>query len=140
MITIALTPVPIPPNGVPVTRQQNTQFANDYAILAAPNLSSVQRKTIRILGLIYSLNNVRGADYRNNIPQLAADAAAYTNGISNFDLDTALAVSEWSNGYNADATLTTDVNAILKLQPSLQARPEQELDRMIALLELRLAR
>lgn len=140
MITIALTPIPIPPSGFPVTRQQQTAFTNDYAILSAPNLSSIQRKTIRILGLIYSLNNVRGVDYRNNIPQLASDAAAYTNGISNFDLDTALAASEWSNGFNADATLTTDVNAIMKLQPSLEVRPEQDLDRMIALLEIRLAR
>lgn len=140
MITIALTPIPLPPNGFPVTRQQQTAFTNDYAILGAPNLTRIQRKTIRILGLIYSLNNVRSVDYRNNIAQLASDAAAYTNGISNFDLDTALAASEWSNGFNADAALGTDVNAMMKLQPSLEVRPEQELDRMIALLEIRLAR
>lgn len=140
MITISLQPIPLPPSGFPVTRQQNLQFANDYAILSAPNLSSKDRKTIRILGLMFSLNNVRSIDYRNNTKQLAADAAAYTNGISNFDLDTALAASEWSNGFNADATLTTDVNAMLSRNPDLQARPEQELDRMIALLELRLAR
>lgn len=140
MITIALTPIPIPPAGFPVTRQQQTAFTNDYAILTSPNLNRIQRKTIRVLGLIYSLNNVRSVDYRNNIPQLASDAAAYTNGISNFDLDAALTASEWSNGFNADPTLTTDVNAIITLQPSLLARPEQELDRMIALLEIRLAR
>lgn len=138
MITIALQPIPLPPVGFPVTRQQNTQFVNDYMTLAVPNLSARDRKTIRILGLIYELNNVKSVDYRTNIKQLASDAAAYTNGISNFDLDVAEAAIQWSNGYNKDTSLTTDVNAILAKNPDLQARPEQELDRMIALLEVRL--
>ena len=138
MITIALQPIPLPPSGFPVTRQQNTQFVNDYMTLAVPNLSARDRKTIRILGLIYELNNVKSVDYRTNIKQLASDAAAYTNGISNFDLDVAEAAIQWSNGYNKDTTLTTDVNAMLAKNPDLQARPEQELDRMIALLEIRL--
>lgn len=138
MITIALTPIPLPPVGFPVTRQQNTEFADDYAKLHVPNLSTRDRKAIRILGLIYELNNVRGVDYRTNIKQLASDAAAYTNGISNFDLDVAETAIAWSNGYAKDTSLTTDVTAILAKNPDLQARPEQELDRMIAMLEVRL--
>ncbi len=138
MITIALQQIPLPPVGFPVTRQQQTQFTNDYATLAAPSLTVIQRKTIRILGLMYNLNNVRGVDYRNNLSQLVADADAYTNGISNFDLEVAMDAIDWSNGNRKDASLTTDVNALMGLHPGLLQRPEQELDRIIAMLNIRL--
>src|SRR5690242_2944491 len=95
--TGTLVQIPLPPAGFPVTRQQQTQFVNDYMIIGQPNATPVDQKVIRILSLMYALNTARGIDYRNNLPQLLNDAAAYTNGISLFNLDIAMAAIEWSN-------------------------------------------
>lgn len=134
MATITLTQIPRPVS--PVAPVQNQTFANDYAIVSAPNLTTKDRNLIRMLGLIATLKNIRGVDYRTNHSQLRSDAAAYTNGISNFDLRAAMAVIEWTNGSQADASLTNDVEGLRKLAPHMLQLSEQEQDRIIAFLEV----
>jgi hypothetical protein len=135
-----LTVIPRPVS--PVAPVQNATFAADYAILSEPNLDTRARKTIRILGLIASLASIRGVDYRVTAKghyQLRADAAAYTNGISLFDLQAALAAVEWSNGSAADATLPTTLPALLQAAPHMLQLGEDALDRIIAFLEVSVA-
>lgn len=135
--TATLTQIPFPVS--PVARVQNTVFCNDYAIVGAPNLTQLDRKLLSLIGLMYQLNAVKGVDYRTNLAQLMADAQAYTGGISRFDLESAMAAIEWSNGSRADASIPNNVPALRAQHPSvLNGRNAQDLDRMIALLRIRL--
>ncbi len=137
MAIVLLEQIPIPPAG-PVSRQQQTQFVNNYNKLGPPNLDYQDLNTIRILGLIYSLNALRGVDYRKNYPQLLADAAAYTNGISLFDKRISLAAVEWSNGNRADPTLSNNVEALCQQGPIFDIMGQDQLDRIITMLEIRI--
>ena len=138
MAIVLLEQIPIPPAGFPVTRQQQTQFVNDYFKIAAPNLDYQDVATIRILGLIYTLNNVRGVDYRNNIQQLLNDAAAYTNGISNFDKHIGITVADWSNANRADPTLSNNVETMCQQGHIFDIMGQDQIDRIIAFLRVRI--
>lgn len=138
MATGPLVIIPRPPIGFPVTRQQQQQFVNDYMMLSAPNATPVDQKVVRILALMYSLNTARGVDYRTNLPQLLNDAAAYTGGISIFNQDAALAAIEWSNAATGDATIPSSLQALRALHPGLWQRRDDTLDRIIAMLEIRI--
>ncbi len=132
------TLVQIPTLVSPVTRVQNVAFCNDYYIVSPPNASEVDRKLIRIQGLIQELFVVRGIDYRNNTAQLMTDATAFTGGITMFHLDAAEAAIEWSNGSRSNASIANNIPALRQVSPDLLQRPAETLDRMIALLRLRL--
>lgn len=139
MAIINLEQIPIPPAGFPVTRQQQTQFVNNYMKLSAPTLDEQDRLTIRILGLIYSLNALKGVNYKNNHAQLVADAAAYTNGVSMLSPQIALGAIEWSNGNKVDATLSTNVEALCQEGRDFEQYPPDTLYRIITMLEIRLS-
>jgi hypothetical protein len=135
--TLTLTQVPFPVS--PVAKVQQTTFVNDYLLLSPPNCTELDRKLVQLIGLMYQLNVVRGVDYRTNMRQLMADAQAYTGAISNFNLDAAQAVIEWSNGTRQDATIPNNLPALRAQHPSvLSGRNAQDMDRMIALLRVRL--
>lgn len=119
---------------IAVNATSATTFASDYYKLAVPNISTRDRMTIRILGLIYKLNNAGGANYKSNHAGLMQDAVVYTRGISQFDLDTAMAALDWNTGNVADATLSTDVPTLLKEGRDLDNKSEEELSQIIAFL------
>lgn len=121
----------------PVAPVQAVPFTYDYALLA--RLPKKDQQLIRILGLCASLKSLRGVDYRTNHPQLRADAAAYTNGISMLDIMPSLSAIEWSNGALADPTLTSDIEGLLQKGTTFRQISELEMDRVIAFLEASVA-
>jgi hypothetical protein len=124
------------PGATPITPNATSAktFANDYAKVNVPNLSSQDRKTLAILGLIYKLNNAGGANYKTNHAGLIQDATVYTGGISQFSLEAAMAALDWNTGNVADVTLSTDVPTLMKEGRDLDDLPVQTLDRIIAFL------
>ena len=138
MAIVLLEQIPLPPSGVPVTRQQQTQFVNNYMKLAPPNLDVMDRKAIRAVALIHSLNIARGVDYRTNHAQLIADAAAYTNGVPLIVADTALTAIEVSNALRADAAMSNNVEALCQEGRDFEALSEDVMDRIISMLEVRI--
>lgn len=121
----------------PITNTAGGVFAADYFKLAAPNLSVKQRKALRIWALIgYYQSTV---DYRTNPGLLINDAVTYTKGISNFDLEVALAVADWAAGTTANAsTVTGDVAASIKSAKAFLEVPELTLDKIIAYFRIQL--
>jgi len=109
-------------------------FANDYFKLVNQNISTRDRKTIDILGLIYKLNNAGGANYKSNHAGLITDSLVYTRGIERFDLCVAMAALDWNTGNVADATLSTDIPTLTKEGRDLDNLAEEQLDRIIAFL------
>jgi hypothetical protein len=130
------------PGATPVTRNATSQksFVNDYYKLAVPNLSTRDRKTISILGLIYELTAAGGANYKSNHAGLIQDSTVYTGGISLFSLCTAMAATDWNGGRAADATLSNDLPTLMKEGRDLDNKSEDELDRIIAFLRCQLGK
>lgn len=112
-------------------------FANDYYKLAVPNISTRDRKTIIILGMVYTLA-LTGANYKTNHAGLIQDAAVYTKGISIFDIWSALAGATASAANNSDATFSLDVPTLLKEGRDLDNLAEDQLDRIIAFMAAQL--
>jgi hypothetical protein len=130
------------PGATPIARDAASQksFVNDYYKLAVPDLSTRDRKTISILGLIYELTAAGGANYKSNHAGLIQDSTVYTGGISLFSLCTAMAATDWNGGKAADATLSTDISTLLGEGRDLDNKSEDELDRMIAFLRAQLGK
>jgi len=128
------------PGATPIANNaaSSKSFANDYFKLAVPNLSTRDRKTIWILGLIYELTHNGGANYKSNHAGLIQDSQVYSGGISLFDLVVSLSADAWSAGRAADATLTNDLGALLTEGKDLRQKSEEELDRIIAFLRAQL--
>lgn len=124
------------PGATPITPNASSSkaFVNNYYKLSDGNISERDRKTIDILGLIYKLTNAGGANYKTNHAGLIQDSQVYTGGISQFNLETAMAADDWNTGNVADATLSTDVPTLLKEGRDLQNKSAEELDRIIAFL------
>ncbi len=129
------------PGATPIANNaaSSKSFANDYFKLAVPNLSTRDRKTIWILGLIYELTHAGGANYKTNHAGLIQDAQVYSGGISLFDLVVALSADAWSAGRAADATLSNDLGALLQAGNDLKQLAEEQQDRIIAFLRAQLA-
>jgi hypothetical protein len=124
------------PGATPIAANATSakSFANDYYKLVNQNISTRDRKTIDILGLIYKLNNAGGANYKSNHAGLIQDATVYTGGISRFDLCVAMAALDWNTGNVADGTLSTDIPTLTKEGRDLDNLAEEQLDRIIAFL------
>lgn len=130
--TIAtLAATPIPNNSAPAI-----SFANDYAKLGVPNISTRDRKTILVLALIHSLSGTGGINYVNNHKGLFQDATVFTKGISMIDFWTAFAATAWSSARANDATLTSDIEALFVEGKDLVNLHEDQLDRIIIYLLL----
>jgi hypothetical protein len=134
-MAITLTPIPGPTTPVPNTSAAATAFANDYFKVAQGVLSTRERKELQIIGLAHELKVVRSIDYTTKYPQLVSDSGTFTKGINFLDLDTAFAAIDWSNGKAADATLSNDLNVLGKEGRALRELHEDQLNRMIVLLE-----
>ena len=115
-------------------------FAANYYKLVNQNISTQDRKTLSILGLIYELNNAGGANYKTNHKGLIQDATVYTGAISNLDLATAMAALDWNAGDVADATLSNDVPTLLNEGRDIDELSELQLDRIIVFLRAQLRR
>lgn len=135
--TLDLIPVP---GATPIANNSTSAktFASDYFKLSVPNLSTRDRKTIWILGLIYELAHNGGANYKTNHKQLQQDAQVYTSGIMQFDLIAGSAADAWSAGNTADATLTNSIPGLLALAPAISQQAEDQLDRIIVFLRAQL--
>lgn len=113
-------------------------FANNYFKLAVPNISTRDRKTILILGMVYTLA-ATGANYKTNHAGLIQDATVYTGGISaEFDIWAALASTTASAANTLTATFSLDVPTLLKEGRDLDNLAEGELDRIIAFMAAQL--
>lgn len=125
------------PGASPIAHNASSakSFANDYAKSAPPNLSTRDRLTIGIIGMIHALAS---PNYQNNHAGLMQDATVYTGGISQFDFWTAFAGLAWSAGKTVDASLSADVPTLLKEGRDLQNKSEDELLRIIAFLAAQL--
>lgn len=112
-------------------------FANNYYKLAVPNLSTQDRKTIMILGMVHVLA-ATGANYKSNHAGLIQDAQVYTGGIPMLDVFTALTATTWSAGKATDATFSADVPTLLGEGRDIADLPEDKLDRIISFLAAQL--
>lgn len=125
----------------PTTNTAGATFVADYFKLASPNYSSKQLKAFRVVCLLYYYQTV--TDYRTRHNLLVSDAKTYMRGISNFNLDVALAVTDWNASeaqiLSLDSTIATDITAILNKGADFMALPELELDKIIAFLRAQLA-
>lgn len=137
---ITLEKVPtVPVSPLPNQSSAETSFLNNYAKLGPGVLSARERMALSIIGLIHELKSVRGIDYTNNHRGLIQDSAVFTGGISMIDIGTAMAVVDISNGAAADATMSLDLNALRNEARDFVQKSEDELTRIITLLELQLA-
>lgn len=140
-MAITLTPVPSPlvtPIGYNIDSAK--KFDADYAIVGVPTLTDQQRRTIRILGLIYLLSKLTpvAVNYKTNHKGLVQDAMVYTGNIPMFDLTVAQTVTDWDAGKTADSTLSSDVATLLQEGRGLLQFPVETQDRIIAFLRVQL--
>ena len=136
-MAITLERIPAP-GATPVTNNSasSKSFANDYYKVNEPNISMRERMTVAIIGLIHT---VSAANYKSNHKGLVQDAMVYTRGISQeFDLFSALASIDWTNGNEVDATLSSDLPTILKEGRDLANYSEDELKRIYVFLRAQL--
>jgi|ERR1044071_7973975 hypothetical protein len=111
-------------------------FADDYYKCNHPNLSMRQRMTLAIIGLIHT---VSAANYKSNHAGLIQDSLVFTKGISQkFDLFSALAGIDVTNGHAVDATQSLDVPTLLAEGRDLENKSEDELNRIYVFLRAQL--
>ena len=126
-----LTALSVPP----VITNSNTLVADMSAL---EDLARIQLKSITILGMIYSLASVGGQpNYKNNHAGAIQAGLTYMGGITNLDdvgiskqIWLILAVLSWHAGVSADATLSSDVNTLLKEARDFISLPEETLTRI----------
>lgn len=136
-VGITITAIPAP-GATPIAQNAASAkaFSGDYFICNHPNLSMRQRMTLAIIGLIHT---VSAANYKSNHAGLIQDAAVWTKGISaKFDLFSALAGIDLTNGHAVDATQSLDVPTLLKEGRDLENYSEEELMRVYAFLRAQL--
>ncbi len=128
------------PGATPITPNATAAqgFQANYYKLAVPNISTRDRKTIGILGLIYELTAAGGANYKSNHAGLMQDAVVFSGGMAILDKTAADAANDWNAGVVADATLSTDVPTLLKEGRDLDNKGELELDQIYAFLRAQL--
>lgn len=103
-------------------------------VAAIQNLSNREVVGLSVLGAIYELASKSGPDYRANHKQLRIDSTSFMGGFSLCSMSTAgdlssriRAVLDWNNGYAADNTLGTDVNALVLNMGGIRETPETTL-------------
>lgn len=141
-MAITLQSIPTVPNSpLPNQSSAETAFFNNYFKLCQGGvLSTRERKALSIVGLIHQLLIVRGINYVNNQRALIQDASVFTNNLPQpIDLDTAFAIIDWDNGL-VDPNLSSDLNALRAGEMRVYAElSEDQLNRIMILLELQLA-
>jgi hypothetical protein len=138
-MAITLQPIPGPVTPLPNNNPATTAFANNYFKVAQGVVSTRERKMLQVVGLIREVKAVRSIDYTQKHKQLRQDAQTFTRGISTpLDLDTAFAAIDWSNGKAADATTPNELSALEAEAKDLRELHEDDLNRMIVLLECQL--
>lgn len=115
----------------PVTIVQEATLRANVA--AIQNLSNREVIALSVVAKIYQLA-VPGTNYKANHKQLRADATTFMGGFSleNFPpggtlISRVQAVIDWNAGFAADATLGTDVNALVALMAGFRETPESTL-------------
>lgn len=136
--TLTALPALSTPTTVPDSR---TLVANMSAL---ENLGRADLLTVMVLGLVHDISGTK--DYRTNHPLLISDAASLFGAISlvnpsdlNRQVLLVWAVLCWNAGKVADATLTTDVAALLLEGRDLRCLPEETLLQILFMLQYRLA-
>lgn len=111
-------------------------MASDYAKVNAPNLSMRERMALAIVGLTHV---VTSPNYKTNHGGLIQDASVYTGAISGqFDLFSALAGIDWTNGHAVDNTLSADVPTLMKEARDISQLSEDQLKRIYIFLRAQL--
>lgn len=111
-------------------------FVDDYYKCNEPNLTMRQRMTLAIIGLIHT---VTAANYKSNHKGLIQDAIVYTGGISSeFDLFSALAGIDVTNGHAVDGTQSLDIPTLLNEGRDLENLAEDQLKRIYIFLRAQL--
>lgn len=126
-----LTALSVPP----VITDSNGLVKNMSAL---EDLARLQLKAITILSMIYSLAAVGGKpNYKNNHAGAIQAGLTYMGGITNLDdvgiskqIWLILATLSWHAGVSADATLSSDVNTLLKEARDFISLPEETLTRI----------
>lgn len=109
-------------------------FANNYAKLKTPGVSTRERKAIIIIGMMWVLGETTAFDYRSNHAGLIQDSEVYTKGISHFDVFAALAATSVSAGFAAKGTFPMTLDALELEGRDLIDLHEDTLDRIIGFL------
>ena len=119
----------------PVKLTDSNTLIKDLA--AVENLAPSQLKAIAILGMIYSCDSSNGTTYKTHHATVIQYAKTFMGGLSLLDqvgvnkqVDALMAVLAWSAGHSADATLSADVNTLLKEARDFLAVPEEALNRI----------
>ena len=121
---------------IAVKAASSKSFANDYYKANAPNISMRERMTLAIIGLIHT---VTVSNYKANHAGLIQDAAVYTGGISaQFDLFSALAGIDWTNGHAVDGTTSANIPTLLQEGRDLIPLSEDHLLRIYVFLRAQL--
>lgn len=126
------------PGSTPIVNNGTSakNFASDYFKLNEPNISKRERMTVAIEGLIHVLTSPL---YTANHKGLIQDAMVYTKGISNeFDVWSALAAIDWTNGRAVDPTLETDLTLVIRRGRDFTNLSEMQLTRIYAFLRAQL--
>lgn len=125
------------PGASPITPNASSaqSFANDYYKAAVPNLSTRQRLTLIIVGMVHALASPA---YKSNYQGLIQDSKVYTGGISQFDIWSALVGTTWTAGKTVDATLSNDIPTLLAEGRLIENKSEDELLRMLGYLAAQL--
>lgn len=125
----------------PPTLAMANAFRGEMAKLE--NLGRTDLKAIAAVALTYAVaQHADGVNYKSNHPQLITDAQNFLGAISlitddgvNLRWIVIQTVLAWQVGYDADNTLSTDVNTLLGLARDLMALPEEVLNRILIWLQ-----
>lgn len=121
---------------IAVKATSSKEFSGDYYKCDEPNISMREAMTLAIVGLTHV---VTSPDYRTNHKGLIQDAAVYTGGISQeFNLFSALAGIDATNGKAVDAAQSLDIPTLLKEGRDLANLSEDELKRIYIFLRAQL--
>lgn len=135
------TLIPLPVLVRPITLAQSKTVSANLA--AIQNLDNRATIALSVLGAIYELQGNGGFDYRTNKKQLRVDAQSLlgvynTNTYLEGQSAKLRAVFDWNDGYKANNTLGTDVNALVVLMGSLRENPEYILELQYYFLQYQL--
>lgn len=145
MAAPAQTLVTLPALTTPITVTQANTLAQNVAMIQ--NLDNRMTLALSVLAKAYELQAGGGTDYRTNIPQLRIDATSLFGGTFNIasgpygagPMGKIQAVLDWNAGFVADATLPTDVNALVVLMGNLRETPETTLLLFMLFLDYKLS-
>lgn len=128
------------PGATPVANNSASaqSFANNYAKLKAPGVSTRERKAFIVLALMWILGETESPDYRGNNAGVIQDAAVYTKGISHFDPWAAMCAIFLSQAYTIKGSFPMTMDGLVSDSRDFINLSEDELDRIVTLLSAQL--